>query len=860
MTTPRERLRALLTLDILITAGTVLAVWAFLLSYFPPSLLVLDTMTAGGDTPSFHHPIEHLRDVLLPAGLPRGWDPGNFGGYAPYQFYFLPPSLAVVALSWIVPFNVAFKLVTVIGTFLLPLATVGALRALGYPFPIPALGAAASLLFLFNEGNSMWGGNIPSTMAGEFSFSIAFTLAVLFLGLLYRGVMEGRSHRFLGALLALIGLCHPVTFITSTLAGLYFLIDPRTFKRNLGYLTWTYAIAALLMAFWLVPLLARLPYATSIHWVWTFQSWSEVFPPLLIPPAVLAGINVLRLVVRVRTTIGPGHYLLFCLLTCLVTFGNANSLGIPDIRFLPFAQFLLVLLALDLLATLVPLLYVPVLPALALAAAILSFVQSFVGYIPAWTRWNYEGIELKRGYPDLERITGALKGTFADPRVGYEHSPSYDVFGSMRIFESLPRLAGRATLEGVLLQTATTSPFVYYMQAQHSAQGTNIIPGYPYPPTDPVRGTARLDLFNVRDFLAVSPAVKEAFDGDARWRRLLTTEPYVIYRRQDVAFGYVRVPVYQPVLVETRQWKKDFHRWFSTDAALDVPLVSANGVSPEDRRLFPQVGRSPTDLPRVKVTAACVITETVSSLVLEFTTTCPGVAHWISMTYHPNWHVEGASRVFLASPAFMLVVPEGPKVRLEFRRTAVDWLGLAGTLLGVGLCFAQARVHALAWESRPLPVLALRRTLGAVLAVVLVVTAWNITALFGSQYVYRKGWRAFEREDYVTARRAFERALSFGRGSAVAPDAEFFRAASLFRLEDFTAAKRAYEGVIERHPESIWLAESLYHVGLCQERLGVPAEADATFRRVASEHAGSRWAKLAAERLAASWGSPPRVP
>src|SRR6185295_20157390 len=103
-------------------------VWALLLSFFPPSLLLLDTMTAGGDTPSFHHPIEHLRDVLLPAGQPQGWDPGNFGGYAPYRSYFLPPSLLVVVLSGALPFNVAFKLVTVAGIFLLPLATVLCLR------------------------------------------------------------------------------------------------------------------------------------------------------------------------------------------------------------------------------------------------------------------------------------------------------------------------------------------------------------------------------------------------------------------------------------------------------------------------------------------------------------------------------------------------------------------------------------------------------------------------------------------------------------------------------------------------------------------------------------------------------------
>ena len=116
--------------------ATVFAVgftWAFLLSYFKPSLLLLDTTIAGGDTPSFLRPIHHLRDTLLPAGNPQGWDLGNFCGYAPYQFYFLPPSLLIVALSYVIPLNVAFKLVTVLGSFLLLLTTTLMLRALGRP-------------------------------------------------------------------------------------------------------------------------------------------------------------------------------------------------------------------------------------------------------------------------------------------------------------------------------------------------------------------------------------------------------------------------------------------------------------------------------------------------------------------------------------------------------------------------------------------------------------------------------------------------------------------------------------------------------------------------------------------------------
>ena len=44
---------------------------------------------------------------------------------------------------------------------------------------MPELLAVAAVIFLFDESFPIYGGNIASTMAGEFSFSIALSLAVL---------------------------------------------------------------------------------------------------------------------------------------------------------------------------------------------------------------------------------------------------------------------------------------------------------------------------------------------------------------------------------------------------------------------------------------------------------------------------------------------------------------------------------------------------------------------------------------------------------------------------------------------------------------------------------------------------------
>ena len=68
----------------------------------------------------------------------------------------------------------------------------------GTRFPTPAVFSVATLPFLFYRGFTIYGGNIPSTLAGEFAFSISLTILLVYLGFLSRGLETGR-HRAITA-------------------------------------------------------------------------------------------------------------------------------------------------------------------------------------------------------------------------------------------------------------------------------------------------------------------------------------------------------------------------------------------------------------------------------------------------------------------------------------------------------------------------------------------------------------------------------------------------------------------------------------------------------------------------------------
>ena len=86
-----------------------------------PSLLFANTTPSGGDMGAHVWAPAFLRDHLLPHGRITGWTPDWYADSRPY-FYFPLPSLAIVVLDLVLPYGIAFKLITVVGLVALPIA------------------------------------------------------------------------------------------------------------------------------------------------------------------------------------------------------------------------------------------------------------------------------------------------------------------------------------------------------------------------------------------------------------------------------------------------------------------------------------------------------------------------------------------------------------------------------------------------------------------------------------------------------------------------------------------------------------------------------------------------------------------
>jgi hypothetical protein len=583
-------------------------------------------------------------------------------------------------MSYVVPIQIAFKIGTVLGTFLLPVCAYWCFRLLRYQFPVPIIAAVFTLPFLFMQANSMWGGNIPSTLAGEYSYSFGLALLVLFFGTLYRGIEEKKLVMVNTFLVFCLGLSHAYVFILSGVIAVFFLFVRRGFWQNLFYLARVFGFAGLLLAFWLVPFYGNVPYVTSYVTRWGIASILEVIPIILMP-FLIASIIAMFSLRRDRRTI----YFIYFIVVCFVMYLAGPYIGMLDIRLVPFIQLFLVLFSAALFLFFIKQWQsLEMVPAIVLIAVML-WVLPQVTFIKGWIKWNYEGFEQKTSWPLFQQIIGHLKKT-DQGRVVYEHSPNHNIFGSERAFENLPYWAHRQTLEGLYMQSSISSPFVFYIQSEVSKVCSGPFPQYSYTSLNLASALKRLKLFNVTQYIVRSPEAKAQASKISWLKKEVQFGDYEIYRLTANDGHYVVIPEYQPVLFTTKQWKKDFHEWFKNNDVIDIPLVYLSQPTANDQKLFKLRAESLAALPREKLTTAKPeIKEELKPEEIDFSTNLIGYPHLIKVSYHPNWQVEGADKIYLVSPSFMLVYPNGSHVRLYFGKTIYNYVGDALSLAGLSI-------------------------------------------------------------------------------------------------------------------------------------------------------------------------------
>ena len=262
--------------------------------------MLRNTTVTGGDTGAHVWFPDFLIDHFLPWRV-AGWSNDFYAGFPAGQFYFPFPAVLIAILDVVLPYNIAFKLVTALGPVALPVGAYVFGRGIRVPRPAAPLFAVAATAFLFfKDGGDatmtfdfhIMGGTLASTLAGEYSFMIALALSLFFLGTLARALdRRGPDVAARGAARAHGHEPPRGRDLRGRVPRSCIWLDPPAGAQRRPGVAAIGAVGVLLTAFWLLPLAVNLgnttdmryePIGDYLDWMFLSENW------FLYPFAVLA--------------------------------------------------------------------------------------------------------------------------------------------------------------------------------------------------------------------------------------------------------------------------------------------------------------------------------------------------------------------------------------------------------------------------------------------------------------------------------------------------------------------------------------------------------------------------------------------
>ena len=661
---------------IFISVCVLLIIYLFLFDQIPWNLIFKNTMVSGGDTGSHNYIAYKIKDIFPTI---KTWTHDWYGGF-PF-LYFYPPLMFVIStiISFFVKINVAFKITTLLGTLMLPICVYLGLKFMGYKKFIPEIGAMGSIMFLFLEKFSIYGANLPSTLAGEFSYSFSFALFFLFIGLFSKGIEENKHLIPNVIILGVMALAHPFPVISATIYASILIFISKNWRERLKYSFKAFGLAFCLSAFWSIPFLYYKAYTSMMNWYKTVEL-EEMFPQFLMFFWVSALIGIFFSIKNKNWKI---INLLIIGLTNLGLFLVINNSPIYNTRFLPFFIMSYILIGSIGVGYLIheisgnsKWLNVGVVAAVIIWNLSLinptfflgenTTVKSRVKYIPYWMEWNYKGFEEKDVYVQNAMPLFDYLKKLPYGKVMWEYRPEYDAYGTPRFLENIPIHTGKPTFEGLLIESSVFGPFHFINQTETTQSPTSAIAGFKYPPFNFEKGVEHLKLSNAKYFVAYTPTIKALAHENMMW--LSDVGDFSVYEIPDSEI----IDAYNSfnLVKKEKEWIKSSIDWYK-NGNLKQPIVFY--TSTDQKNILDSTDKNEL-INNIQV-------KEITDTKISFETSDINKLHIIKVSYFPTWKVKGGEGPFLVSPSFIGVIPKEKDVTIYFGHGLVDSIAYILTYL-----------------------------------------------------------------------------------------------------------------------------------------------------------------------------------
>ena len=679
----------------------------FLLIFLRIDLVFTNTLPTGGDMGAHIVPTNFFVDNLFKNFSLRGWSNDWFAGYPLYYFYFPFPPIIVSLISFILPFSIAFKMMVILSQIVLVLSVERLFSLESKKYSV--IGTIAGMVYIFTESFTIYGGNLASTLAGQYSFT--FSLAFVLLGIYFLKSNNDKSLIMSAMFMGFSILSHIIPFmIFLPYYAYHFLASKRDmFIKISGFLIFLFI--SLRFAY---SLIINLEYTTNMSYT-PYTKISDLIKPDVLPFFILLVIALITF--RIKKFNQHFSLALYLIIFSMTIFFYGPESALWNGRVVPFFNMGVLLLSFQIIKELFSVLNkallnqnflktfnfllstiliynfykrwfqyyeiftlssIVILIFLLLILVInfennlnsITFVIaiSSISFLPHWINWNFTGYENKPQWIDIEQLYSGLN-KLEPGRIMWEPNSDLNKYGTPMVLMTIPYFTQHQSMEGLYFDSSITTPFHFLTVSGLAERPSNPVGGLSYINGDFNKGIRLMKELGIDYYVAYTDSIKDKSRINSELNFLFSTEVFEVYQLDSSKIELI-----------------DNELYFYDNPNLLARILNSTIRERVQNSFFDQAyvafknetnykvieGIEVSKINKIENSNLEVKNLKIDSKSISFETNSPNQLHLIKVSYFPNWKIIDGEGPYRISPSFMAVVPNSNSVSLVFKNSGTE--------------------------------------------------------------------------------------------------------------------------------------------------------------------------------------------
>ena len=686
------------------------ALGSLLIIFLRIELVFSDLLPTGGDMGAHIVPTKFFVTELFNNFKLSGWSQDWFAGYPVYYFYFPLPPIITSLLNFIFPFSISFKTMVLISQVLLVVSIEMLMRKNSREFSFYGFGVG--LLYLLTESFTIFGGNLASSLAGQYSFTYSIAFGNLSIFYLVKSKYK-YSIEIAALLIGLSVLSHLIPFmIYLPIFAFYFVkSDIKIYKKISAFLFFLFVAVR-----FSIVLFLNLEFTTNMTYT-PYTQLSDLVKSDVLPIVIGAAIYIIssRSKTSLKAISGFEIYLLFISIY-LFFYGPESALW--NGRIVPFFNLGIIILFFNLLhfdiktltkkiqgkyplllfillinsyfmylyyskwgntysiTTISIILIVLFMFLISINSrnflfytTIVSLTFGTLSYLPHWLNWNFSGYESKSNWTDITTLYEGLD-TLEPGRIMWEPNSDLNKYGTPMVLMTIPMFTDHQSMEGLYFDSSITTPFHFLAVSGVAERPSNPVGGLTYINGEFDKGFRLMEDLGVDYFIAYTSSIKDKANKDENFNFLFSNEVFNVYSINTKKVELVGDNLY---IFESPDFYERLRNAVLRAGSEQSFFESAykNFKDESNYKIIENYDESYAD-PSDKNTTLLISDLNIQNELITFKTNKPNQLHLIKVSYFPNWKIKNGYGPYRISPSFMAVIPKDEFVEIKFESSNAE--------------------------------------------------------------------------------------------------------------------------------------------------------------------------------------------